>query len=159
MPACEPSQPNVLKLSLQKVTCAREVTGYYLSIWSNRFKSRRVFDNLRCAGFTLEGMVMTTKGVKVTIFLSVKSDQVSPLLAMIPGLQNETLSRPGVRSTEALRNPATPTKLLFVDEFDSVEASEAYLQWRAQRGDLEKLGALLAEPPRIEVWPVNLAPT
>jgi quinol monooxygenase YgiN len=158
MPACEPSQPNILKLSLQKVACAREVTGYYLSIWSNRFKSRRVFDNQKCARFTLEGMLMA-KGVKVTIFLSVKSDQVSPLLTMIPGLQLETLSRPGVRSTEVLRNPATPTKLLFVDEFDSVEASEAYLQWRAQRGDLEKLGALLAEPPRIEVWPVKLAPT
>jgi quinol monooxygenase YgiN len=147
-----------LKLSLQKVACAREVTGYYLSIWSNRFKSRHVFDKQRRARFTLEGMAMA-KGVKVTIFLSVKSDQVTPLLTMIPGLQSETLSRPGVLSTEALRNPATPTKLLFVDEFDSVEASEAYLQWRAQRGDLEKLGALLAEPPRIEVWPVKLAPT
>jgi len=99
------------------------------------------------------------KGVKVTVFLSVKSDQVSPLLAMIPGLQNETLSRPGVRSTETLQNPATPTKLLFIDEFDSVEAAEAYLQWRPQRGDPEELGALLAEAPRIEVWSVSLAPT
>src|SRR4029077_1961281 len=155
MPACEPRQPNILKLSLQKVACAREVTGYYLSIWSNRFRSRQPE---MCSLHVWKECFMA-KGVKVTIFLSVKSDQVSPLLTMIPGLQFETLSRPGVRSTEALRNPATPTKLLFVDEFDSVEASEAYLQWRAQRGDLEKLGALLAEPPRIEVWPVNLAPT
>jgi len=126
-------------------------------MWSDRFKSRRIFGGLRRARFALEGMVMA-KGVKVTVFLSVKSDQVSPLLAMIPGLQSETLSRPGVRSTEALQNPATPTKLLFIDEFDSVEAGEAYLQWRAQRGDLEKLGALLAEAPGIEVWPVSSAP-
>ena len=56
-------------------------------------------------------------------------------------------------------NPAVPTKLLFIDEFDSVEAGEACFQWRAERGDLEKLGALLAEPPRIEVWPVSVAPT
>jgi len=98
-------------------------------------------------------------GVKVTVFLSVKSDQIAALLAMSPGLQSETLSRPGARSAEALQNPAVPTKLLFIDEFDSVEAGEAYFQWRAERGDLEKLGALLAEPPRIEVWPVSLAPT
>src|ERR1700751_1327462 len=98
------------------------------------------------------------KGVKVTEFLSVRSDQIAAPLAMIPGLQSETLSRTGARSTEVLQNPAAPTKVLFIDEFDSVEASEEHFRWGAQGGDLEKLGALLAESPRIEVWPVSLAP-
>ena len=75
---------------------------------------------------------------------------------MILGLQGETLSRPGARSTEALHSGSSHKAVV---EFDSVEAGEACVQWRAERGDLEKLGALLAEPPRIKVWPVSLAPT
>jgi hypothetical protein len=62
--------------------------------------------------FGLEGMIMA-KGVKVTVFLSVKSDQIAALLAMILGLQSETLSRPGARSTEALQSGSSHKAVVY----------------------------------------------
>ena len=98
-------------------------------------------------------MTSTTHTVTVTVSLSVKPDQIKTLHGRVPGMLQEALARPGVRASRALHNPAEPTKLLFIDEFDSVEASDAYFKWRAERGDLDKLGALLTEPPHVAVWP------
>ncbi len=99
-----------------------------------------------------------TMNVIVTVSLSVRPEKVETLLGMVPAMQKETLTRPGVRSVRALHNPGEPTKLLFLDEFESLTASNAYFKWRQERGDLDRLGALLSEPPRVEVWPSSIAP-
>ena len=96
--------------------------------------------------------------VTVTVSLSVQPGQLETLLSMLPHLLTETLGRPGVVSARALRNPDEPLKLVFLDEFISVEASDAYFAWRTERGDLDRLGAMLSGPPRIEVWPVSIDP-
>ena len=95
--------------------------------------------------------------ITVTVAMSVKPDQVETLQGKIPGMLEEALARPGVRASRALYNPAEPTKLLFIDEFDSVEASDAYFKWRAERGDLDQLGTLLTAPPLVEVWPLHIS--
>jgi len=94
--------------------------------------------------------------VTVTISMSVKPDKLETLLSITPDLLKETLGRPGVISVRALRNPDEPLKLMFLDAFASVEASNAYFEWRRDRGDLGRLVSMLSEPPRIEVWPVSI---
>lgn len=34
--------------------------------------------------------------------------------------------------------------------WEKIEDQKAYMQWRMDRGDIDKLGALLAEPPKVE---------
>jgi quinol monooxygenase YgiN len=96
--------------------------------------------------------------VTVTISMSVKPDKLETLLSMIPDLLKETIARPGVLSARALRNPDESLKLMFLDVFASVEASNAYFGWRRDRGDLDRLVSMLSEPPRIDVWPVSIDP-
>jgi quinol monooxygenase YgiN len=94
--------------------------------------------------------------VTVTVAMAVKPEAVATMLGMIPGLLTGMLERPGVLGGRALQNPAEPTKLLFIDEFETVEASEAYFKWRTERGDIDRLGALLTAPPQVQVWPANI---
>jgi len=106
----------------------------------------------------MEGERPMANDVTVTISMSVKPDQLETLLSMIPDLLKETLSRPGVISVRALRNPDESLRLMFLDVFASIEASNAYFGWRRDRGDLDRLVSMLSEPPRIEVWPVSIGP-
>ena len=98
------------------------------------------------------------QNITVTVSLSIKLGMVDTFLTMLPDLQTETMTRPGVVSVRALYNPERPTKLVFLDVFESVAASEGYFRWRGERGDLDKLEAMLTEPPKIETWPVSMAP-
>ena len=34
--------------------------------------------------------------------------------------------------------------------WEKIEDQKAYMQWRVDRGDIDKLGAMLAEPPKVE---------
>ena len=34
--------------------------------------------------------------------------------------------------------------------WDKIEDQQAYMQWRVDRGDIDKLGAMLAAPPKVE---------
>lgn len=97
-----------------------------------------------------------TKYVTVMVSMSPKPDELEVLLSMLPDFLSETIDRPGVISTRALRNPDEPSKLMFLDVFSSIEASKAYSGWRQENGDLDRLGAMLSEPPRIEIWPVSI---
>ena len=97
-----------------------------------------------------------SNSVTITVTMTVRPDAVETMLGMIPGLLTGMLTRPGVLGGRALQNPAEPTKLLFIDEFETVEASEAYFKWRAERGDLDRLGALLTAPPQVQSWPDSI---
>jgi len=96
--------------------------------------------------------------VTVTVSMSVKPDKLETMLSMIPDGLKETLGRPGVTSVRALRTPDEPLRLMFLNVFASVEASNAYVGWRRESGDFDQLVSMLSEPPRVEVWPVSIDP-
>lgn len=94
--------------------------------------------------------------ITVTVTIDLKPEQADGFFnELLPQLQKQTIAFAGVRSAQALRQVAEPTKVMFIDEFESTEAADAYFAWRAENGDLEKLNELLAAPPRIEVWPLK----
>ena len=35
--------------------------------------------------------------------------------------------------------------------WEKIEDQKAYMQWRVDRGDIDKLGAMLAAPPKVDV--------
>ncbi|MGI4748426.1 MAG: putative quinol monooxygenase [Janthinobacterium lividum] len=96
--------------------------------------------------------------VTVTVAIDVRPESLETIVTMIPELLAEMLTRPGALSSRALQNPADPTKLLFVDEFESVEAATSYFAWRGDRGDVDRMGLLLSAPPKVDVWPISILP-
>lgn len=100
-----------------------------------------------------------TSGVTVTVEINLKPEEADAFCdTMLPQLQKQTQAFAGVRSVRAVRQAAEPTRVLFIDVFDTVEASDAYFKWRGETGDLDLLGSLVSEPPRISVWPTAIDP-
>ena len=42
----------------------------------------------------------------------------------------------------------TPGEIIFLEHWRSEAASQAYTQWRTERGDMERLAAFFVAPPR-----------
>ncbi len=61
----------------------------------------------------------------------------------------DTAAWPGAELIRAAGDPATGTVTVY-EEWDRPESQQAYIAWRAQRGDLEVLEAMLREPPSLE---------
>lgn len=96
--------------------------------------------------------------VVVTVALTFKPGLIEGFWRdVLPGLQAETRSFPGVRSVTALRQANASPAALFIDVFETAAASDAYFAWRRSTGALSHLETLLEEPPRLDLWPIILS--
>ena len=62
----------------------------------------------------------------------------------------DTAARDGAEMIRAAAD-ANDKAIKVYEVWDSIESQRAYIKWRAERGDLDKLGALLREAPTFEV--------
>lgn len=69
--------------------------------------------------------------------------------SMLAEILPDTRAFDGCESLTAHRDEDDPAQLVLIEYWRSREHYDAYLQWRAERGDIERLGALLAGPPVI----------
>ncbi len=99
-------------------------------------------------------------GITVTVAVNLKPEFADSFFdEWLPELQKETALFEGVRSVRALRQLAEPTKVMFVDIFDSLESAQKYFAWRESSGALKQLGELLVGPPQVEFWPISREPS
>src|SRR5471032_2340757 len=90
--------------------------------------------------------------ITVTSLMNVKDNFAADFNGGLSALMRETSSSPGVRSVRAFRNAETVNAILFVEEWESEAAFKAYIAWRTERGDMERLGQMLSKPPEIATW-------
>lgn len=98
---------------------------------------------------------MTTQPITITIKLVAKDrDQTLQHLAhALPTTRNYH----GCRYCNTLTNADVPNEIVLIQEWDSRDAQQRYIQWRQETGALNELVALLAEPPMVEFWEHNVA--
>lgn len=72
-----------------------------------------------------------------------REELISTLIAILP----DTRSYKGCQSIVVTSNDADPCNLVLLEKWDSSDDHHSYTAWRRERGDLDKLGALLASPP------------
>lgn len=63
----------------------------------------------------------------------------------------------GCRYCNTLTQADNPQEIILIQEWDSREAQQQYIQWRQETGALGELLALLAEPPKVEFWHLSAA--
>lgn len=98
--------------------------------------------------------------VTVTVAIELKPEHADSFFDdWLPELQKQTVAFQGVRSVRAVRQASQPTKVLFIDIFESAESAQNYFQWRESNGDLKKLAEILASPPVIDFWPISREPS
>jgi quinol monooxygenase YgiN len=64
----------------------------------------------------------------------------------------DTRNKEGCQGVEVTANLADADNLLLVERWKTRKDYETYLAWRQQRGDIDKLSELLAEPPSIRYF-------
>lgn len=91
--------------------------------------------------------------IKVLLEATAKSDLLEDSYAGIHATLEQTRAFPGAVSLEVLIDDADPAKVVVIETWESVEAHDAYVAWRATReGAPRALIAVLAGPPSTRVF-------
>lgn len=88
--------------------------------------------------------------VVVILTAKAKEGQYETLVSTFKAILPDTAARDGAELIRAAADPGDQAVKVY-EVWDRIESQKAYIQWRAERGDLDKLGAMLREPPVFEV--------
>lgn len=86
-------------------------------------------------------------GVLVIVELAVKPERVADFVPLLTALLPDTRGFDGCEACSVYVDQDDPTRFSIVETFASRAHYERYFAWRGERGDLDTLGALVAEPP------------
>lgn len=87
--------------------------------------------------------------VVFSVTFKAKDDTYDQLHATLMAILPDTAKYEGAELISCAADPADKT--FYIHEvWNSVESQQAYLAWRQERGDVDKLVALLREPPSFE---------
>lgn len=84
--------------------------------------------------------------IVINAHFKAKDDQFETLCATMKAILPDTAARDGAELISCMADAGTKTVVVH-EIWDRKESQEAYLAWRAERGDIEKLVAMLREPP------------
>ena len=88
--------------------------------------------------------------VVVLLTAKAKEGQYETLVATFKAILPDTAARDGAALIRAAADDADQAVKVY-EVWDKIESQQAYIAWRKERGDLDKLGALLREAPTFEV--------
>ena len=88
--------------------------------------------------------------VTVMLTLKAKEDLFDQLEATMKAILPDTAARDGAELISAASDPSSKTIIVY-ELWDKIESQQAYMGWRTERGDIDKLVSLLREPPQVDV--------
>ncbi|MGB0507290.1 MAG: putative quinol monooxygenase [Pikeienuella sp.] len=88
--------------------------------------------------------------VCVLLTLKPKEGSFEELEDLLKAILPDTAARDGAELISCSSDAENNTIIVY-ELWDKIESQQAYIAWRAERGDLDVLGALLGEPPRFDV--------
>lgn len=84
--------------------------------------------------------------IVVNVIFKAKDDQYQALYDTLVAILPDTAAREGAELISCAADP--DDKSFEIHEvWDTIDNQKAYLEWRAGRGDVDKLVAMLREPP------------
>jgi len=85
--------------------------------------------------------------INVILDLKVSTESREELLSILASILPDTRTFKGCQSIVVTHNSDNPINIVLLEQWDTRADHESYVAWRGERGDLEKLGALLTAPP------------
>lgn len=92
------------------------------------------------------------EGVTITFVMDLKPAIVEMMAQGFADALPATREFPGCRSVHAYRSNEAPNRLILIEQWDSREAYQAYLDWRQEAGMLDMLRDAMATPTAPEFW-------
>ena len=85
--------------------------------------------------------------VTVVATLKVKPGLADTVLEAMTAMLPETRAYAGCLGVDVVEGVDDPNTILLLEEWETPESQQAYLQWRAESGALTQMAEVLAEPP------------
>jgi quinol monooxygenase YgiN len=104
---------------------------------------------------TRKGNNMINKHVMVTVQLTAKDLETT--LNILSRALPVTRTYKGCRFINTFVGSSNSKRIILIQGWDSRGEQEAYINWRQETGDLQKLVSTLSEPPLVEYWELNPA--
>jgi len=93
----------------------------------------------------------------VTLELSLKPEVVEGFCQQIPATLEGTRTFPGFVSIAIRRNADDPNRVIFIEEWDTRAAYDAYVAFRTKQGMMDQMAAMLTAPPETRFWDAKVA--
>lgn len=87
--------------------------------------------------------------IDIILDLNVKPEHRDELIDTLAAILPDTRAFPGCNSVAVTVNEDDQCNIVLFEKWETRSDHEKYMAWRTERGDLDKLGALLAGPPSV----------
>ena len=91
-------------------------------------------------------------GVIATVIWKADPDQVELCIKTLRDMFPVTRQHKGFRNIRLLRSAHDPNELILIQEWDSVQAQQSYMQFRTESGEMEKLMTMAVGPMQLNYW-------
>ena len=88
----------------------------------------------------------------VLLELTMPEGKAGEMIELLRAILPDTRAREGCIGVEIQQDQDKPETLVLIERWQSRANYESYLAWRTERGDLDKLGGMLAGPPSIRYF-------
>lgn len=95
--------------------------------------------------------------ITVTLELTLKPEAVEPFCTQITSALTETRAFPGFVDIAIVRHADDPVRIIFVEQWENRAAYDGYVKFRTETGMMDQMAAVLAQPPRLDIWDERIA--
>ena len=92
--------------------------------------------------------------IAVTLELKTQPGKGGELVGALKGMLGDTRARQGAQKIEMVVNQDDSDHIVVYEIWDTKEDHQAYMGWRQERGDLDALGGLVVEPPKVTYYDI-----
>ena len=92
------------------------------------------------------------EGVIATVSWNTKPDLTDSCIETLRDMFQVTRQRKGFRNIRLLRSAHDQHELVMIQEWDSVQDHQNYMQFRTETGDIEKLMGMIVGPMKLNYW-------
>jgi quinol monooxygenase YgiN len=95
---------------------------------------------------------MADDGVTITFDFRLRPEAAAPFIQGAPMLLEATAQAKGFRSIRVVQSKDDPTRIMFIEQWDSEEDYRGYIAWRTERGDMDAFAQAVVSA-ETTVWP------
>lgn len=93
--------------------------------------------------------------VLCTVILLIKPECADEFVKTLGGMFSETRTHDGFINIRLLKSDTAENEFILLQEWETAQHHQAYMAFRGERGDLDRLAAMTAGPTLIHYWGVS----
>ncbi len=93
--------------------------------------------------------------VLCTVLWNIKPECVDEFVQTLGGMFPETKTHDGFINIRLLKSDTVKNEFILLQEWETAKHHHAYVSFRSEQGDLDRLAAMTAGPTPIQYWGIS----